>query len=87
MVKLSYQGCKPDINTEKGSSWKCKDSYGGWKLRGLVMRLKVRNGEDFSYIECMMPLKYQLMAKKKTYFPETNCSGSIVRYNAFDGVV
>ncbi|GJS36753.1 hypothetical protein Tco_0535135 [Tanacetum coccineum] len=38
----------------------------------------VRNGEDFSYIECMLPLMYQLMAVKKTSFPETECSGSIV---------
>ncbi|GJT57588.1 hypothetical protein Tco_0992642 [Tanacetum coccineum] len=50
----------------------------GWKLRWLVPRLKVRDGEDFSYIECMFPLKYQLMVVKKTSFPEMECSGSIV---------
>ncbi|GKC66485.1 hypothetical protein Tco_1099083 [Tanacetum coccineum] len=37
-----------------------------------------RNGEDFSYIRCVMSLVYQLMAVKKTSFPETECSGSIV---------
>ncbi|GKC27632.1 hypothetical protein Tco_1034926 [Tanacetum coccineum] len=51
---------------------------GGWKLRWLVTRLKVRNGEDFSYIGGMLPLVYQLMAVKKTSFPETESSGSIV---------
>ncbi|GKE37983.1 hypothetical protein Tco_1461388, partial [Tanacetum coccineum] len=39
----------------------------------------VRNGEDFSYIGCIMPLVYQLMAVKKTSFLEMKCSGSIVR--------
>ncbi|GJQ96205.1 hypothetical protein Tco_0007344 [Tanacetum coccineum] len=38
----------------------------------------MRNREDFSYIECMLPLVYQLMAVKKTSFPEMECSGSIV---------
>nr|GEW41377.1 hypothetical protein [Tanacetum cinerariifolium] len=42
------------------------------------MRLKVRNGEDFSYIECMSPLEYQRMVVKKTSFPEMECSGSII---------
>ncbi|GJS84844.1 hypothetical protein Tco_0751385 [Tanacetum coccineum] len=79
MVDLSYQGCKPNTDAEKGFSWRCKDSLGGWKLRWLVIRLKVRNGEVFSYIGCMMPLVYQLMAVKKTSFPETECSGSIVQ--------
>ncbi|GKA02907.1 hypothetical protein Tco_0675688 [Tanacetum coccineum] len=78
MVELSYQGCKPDTDTEKESSWRCKGSQGGWKLRWLVTRLKVRNGEDFSYIRCMLPLMYQLMAVKKTSLPEMECSGSIV---------
>ncbi|GKA76764.1 putative ribonuclease H-like domain-containing protein [Tanacetum coccineum] len=49
----------------------------GWKLRWLVTRLKVRNGEDFSYHRCMLPLTYQLMAVKKTSFPEMECGGSI----------
>ncbi|GJY02884.1 hypothetical protein Tco_0361036 [Tanacetum coccineum] len=39
---------------------------------------EVRNGEDFSYIECMLPLAYQLMAVKKTSFPEMERGGSIV---------
>ncbi|GJW18496.1 hypothetical protein Tco_0025932 [Tanacetum coccineum] len=78
MIDLSYQECKPDTDTENGSSWRCKDSQGGWKLRWLVPRLKVRNGEDFSYFECMLPLKYQLMVVNKTSFPEIECSGSIV---------
>ncbi|GJZ11973.1 hypothetical protein Tco_0546732 [Tanacetum coccineum] len=38
----------------------------------------MRNGEDFSYIECMLPLAYELMAVKKTSFPEMECGGSIV---------
>ncbi|GKC23741.1 hypothetical protein Tco_1025891 [Tanacetum coccineum] len=71
----SYQGCKPDTDTEKDlletrSKW--------WKLEMLVPRLKVRNREDFSYIRCVMPLKYQLMVVKKTSFPKMECSGSIV---------
>ncbi|GJY07180.1 integrase, catalytic region, zinc finger, CCHC-type containing protein [Tanacetum coccineum] len=44
----------------------------------VVPRLKVRNREDFSYIRCMMPLVYQLMAVKNTSFPEMECSGSVV---------
>ncbi|GJS78160.1 hypothetical protein Tco_0728041 [Tanacetum coccineum] len=39
---------------------------------------KMRNGEDFSYIRCVLPLMYQLMAVKKTSFPETESSGSVV---------
>ncbi|GKD22740.1 hypothetical protein Tco_1224443 [Tanacetum coccineum] len=50
---------------------------GGWKLRWLVTRLKVRNGEDFSYRRRMLPLTYQPMAMKKTSFPEMECGGSI----------
>ncbi|GJZ66000.1 hypothetical protein Tco_0622696 [Tanacetum coccineum] len=37
----------------------------------------MRNGEDFSYIRCVLPLMYQLMAVNKTYFPETEGSGSV----------
>nr|GEW90746.1 hypothetical protein [Tanacetum cinerariifolium] len=48
------------------------------KLRWLVSRLKVRSGEDLSYVRCMLPLMYQLMAVKKTSFLEMECSGSIV---------
>ncbi|GJT29297.1 hypothetical protein Tco_0909572 [Tanacetum coccineum] len=44
----------------------------------LVSRLKMRNGEDFSYIGSMFPLMYQLMAVKKTSFPEMEYSGSVV---------
>nr|GEV79910.1 hypothetical protein [Tanacetum cinerariifolium] len=78
MIDLSYQGCKPDTDTEKGSSWRCKDSSGRWKLRWLVLRLKVRNEKDFSYIECMLPLKYQQMVVTETSFPKMECSGGIV---------
>ncbi|GJU49670.1 hypothetical protein Tco_1219225 [Tanacetum coccineum] len=49
-----------------------------WVLRRLVPRLKARNGEDLSDIGCVLPLTYQLMAVKKTSFPEIECSGSIV---------
>nr|GEX57855.1 NBS-LRR protein [Tanacetum cinerariifolium] len=70
MVDLSYQGCESDTDTEKGFPWRCKDSQGGWKLRWLVPRLKVRKEEDFSYIRCVFPMMYQLMAVKKTSFPE-----------------
>ncbi|GJT92658.1 hypothetical protein Tco_1081503 [Tanacetum coccineum] len=47
------------------------------QLRWLVTRLKVRNGEDFSYCRRMLPLTYQPMAVKKTSFPEIECGGSI----------
>ncbi|GKB06633.1 hypothetical protein Tco_0834866 [Tanacetum coccineum] len=40
-------------------------------------RLKVRNGEDFSYRRRMLPLTYQLMSVKKTSFLEIECGGSI----------
>nr|GEY87532.1 hypothetical protein [Tanacetum cinerariifolium] len=36
------------------------------------------NEEDFSDIRCVLPLVYQLMAVKKTSFPEMKCSSSIV---------
>ncbi|GJT12663.1 hypothetical protein Tco_0859705 [Tanacetum coccineum] len=77
-MNLSYQGCKSNTDTEKGSLWRCKDSQGGWKLRRIVPRLKMRNGEDFSYIRYVFPMMYQLMAVKKTSFPEMECGGSIV---------
>ncbi|GJW53381.1 hypothetical protein Tco_0097466 [Tanacetum coccineum] len=57
---------------------RCKDSQGGWKLRWLVPRLKMRNKAYFSYIRRVLPLMYQLMAVKKTSFPEMESSGSIV---------
>ncbi|GKB76326.1 hypothetical protein Tco_0943221, partial [Tanacetum coccineum] len=44
----------------------------------LVSRLKMRNGEDFSYFGSMLPLMYQLMAVKKTSFPKMEYSGSVV---------
>ncbi|GJU45250.1 hypothetical protein Tco_1202516 [Tanacetum coccineum] len=44
----------------------------------IVPRLKMRNGEDFSYIRCVLPMMYQLVAMKKTSFPEMESSGSIV---------
>ncbi|GJS61208.1 hypothetical protein Tco_0655992 [Tanacetum coccineum] len=44
----------------------------------VILGVKVGNGEDFFCIGCMIPLIYQLMAVKKTSFPETECSGSIV---------
>ncbi|GKA25037.1 hypothetical protein Tco_0711070 [Tanacetum coccineum] len=53
-----------------------QDSQGGWKLRWLVPRLKVRNGEDFSYLRCVLPLMYQLMVVKRTSFPEMESSGT-----------
>ncbi|GJR30643.1 hypothetical protein Tco_1106875 [Tanacetum coccineum] len=47
---------------------------GGWKLRRIIPRLEMRNGEDFSYVRCALPLTYQLMAVKKTSFPELESS-------------
>ncbi|GKA75168.1 hypothetical protein Tco_0781546 [Tanacetum coccineum] len=44
----------------------------------LVSRLKMRNGEDSYCIGSMLPLMYQLMAVKKTSFPEIEYSGSVV---------
>ncbi|GJW37292.1 hypothetical protein Tco_0060212 [Tanacetum coccineum] len=49
-----------------------------WKLRRFAPRLKVRDGEDFSYVKSEFPLMYQPMAVKKTSFPEMESSGSIV---------
>nr|GEW97875.1 RNA-directed DNA polymerase, eukaryota, reverse transcriptase zinc-binding domain protein [Tanacetum cinerariifolium] len=74
---------------------KCGRCASGWKLRWLVTRLKVRNGEDFSYIGYLMSLVYQSMAVKKTSFLEIESSDSIVvsipdaieLYDAFDGVI
>ncbi|GJR11825.1 hypothetical protein Tco_0794477, partial [Tanacetum coccineum] len=75
---LSYQGCKPDTDTEKGiflETWK----FLRWvEVEWLVPRLKMRNGEDFSYIGSMLPLMYQLMAVKNTSFPEMECNGGVV---------
>ncbi|GJW79607.1 hypothetical protein Tco_0143582 [Tanacetum coccineum] len=56
---------------------RCKDSQGGWKLRRLVPRLKLRNREDSSYIRGVLAMVYQLMAVKKTSFPEMKSSDSI----------
>ncbi|GJW39646.1 hypothetical protein Tco_0065491 [Tanacetum coccineum] len=39
-VDLSYRGCEPDTDTEKGSSRRCRDSQGGWKLRSLAPRFE-----------------------------------------------
>nr|GEY16416.1 hypothetical protein [Tanacetum cinerariifolium] len=47
-------------------------------LRWSVPRLKVRNEEDLSYVGCMLPLMYQLMAVKKTSFPKMECSGRLM---------
>nr|GEZ68439.1 hypothetical protein [Tanacetum cinerariifolium] len=43
-----------------------------------VPRLKMRNGEDFSYIRCVIPLVHQLVVVKKTSLPKTECSGRVV---------
>ncbi|GJV50987.1 hypothetical protein Tco_1446728 [Tanacetum coccineum] len=48
------------------------------QLRRIIPRLEMRNGEDFSYVRCALPLTYQLMAVKKTSFPELESSGSVV---------
>ncbi|GKD08880.1 hypothetical protein Tco_1188565 [Tanacetum coccineum] len=56
----------------------CKDFQGGWKLRRLISRLKLRSGEDFSYIRCVWPMVYQLVVMKKTSFLEMESNDSIV---------
>ncbi|GKG64810.1 hypothetical protein Tco_0665684, partial [Tanacetum coccineum] len=38
----------------------------------------MRNGEGFSYNRGLTSLVWQLMAVKKTSFPEMKCGGSIV---------
>ncbi|GKB68344.1 hypothetical protein Tco_0929756 [Tanacetum coccineum] len=40
--------------------------------------LKMINSEDFSYVRCVLPLMYQLMAVKKTSSLELESSGSAV---------
>ncbi|GJT88666.1 hypothetical protein Tco_1070383 [Tanacetum coccineum] len=50
----------------------------------VILGVKVGNGEDFFCIGCMLPLMYQLMAVKKTSFPEMECSGSIVKSEKFE---
>ncbi|GJS67666.1 hypothetical protein Tco_0682231 [Tanacetum coccineum] len=56
-----------------------KQKYLRWVEAEMVSpESKGRNGEDFSYIEHMLPLVYQQMAVKKTSFPEMECNGSIV---------
>ncbi|GJZ64759.1 hypothetical protein Tco_0621180 [Tanacetum coccineum] len=58
---------------------KDEQSFLRWvEAEWLVSRLKMRNEEDFSYIRCVLPLMYQLMALKKTSFPEMEYSGSVV---------
>ncbi|GKA89400.1 hypothetical protein Tco_0811212 [Tanacetum coccineum] len=55
------------------------ESFLRWvEAEWLVSRLKMRNGEDFSYIGSMFPLMYQLMAVKKTSLSEMEYSGSVV---------
>ncbi|GJY61015.1 hypothetical protein Tco_0461672 [Tanacetum coccineum] len=67
-------------DVDDGGGWRGSAGVAGsgWKLRWLVPGLEMRNGEDFSYIRCVLPLMYQLMAVKKTSFLETECSGSVV---------
>ncbi|GJT39616.1 hypothetical protein Tco_0939481 [Tanacetum coccineum] len=48
------------------------------EAKRIVPRLKMRNGEEFSYIRCVLPMMYQLVSMKKTSFPEMESSGSIV---------
>ncbi|GJR11371.1 hypothetical protein Tco_0794023 [Tanacetum coccineum] len=55
----------------------------GWKLRWLVIGLKIRNGENFSYIGRMLPLMYQQEGREEDFFPR---NGSEKIRNSKQGV-
>nr|GEU75149.1 hypothetical protein [Tanacetum cinerariifolium] len=67
-----------------GDAWRwfngIKGSIASWvDLTGIFFRrLKMRNGEDFSYVKCMLPLMKEPMAVRKISFPKMEGSDSIV---------
>ncbi|GKF19444.1 hypothetical protein Tco_0068082, partial [Tanacetum coccineum] len=67
MIYLSYQWCEPDTDTEKESSWRCKDSeVKSEKWRRLLLHWMYD------------ALNISTDGREEDSFPRNRCSGSIV---------